>query len=262
VQVRSHDFPEKDTVTITPCGIYDIAASRGFVSVGTSCGTAAFAVNAIRLWWQEEGSLRYPGATRLLVTCDSGGSGSARCRPWKDQLARFAEQARPRPAGRPEPPRAHRHPGPGHDRAGRGPGSPVRGPPPAAVPDPARPPHPRRPQRRPHGNRRLDVTGHLLALRLRDHLDLPVKAAGALLGIDPGTVSHATALAGELLAAARITLPDAPLPGKPPRTPDELLAYAAAAGIPLTLPENGQAMPDHFRTRRNRVTPDTPETAD
>jgi hypothetical protein len=114
----------------------------------------------------------------------------------------------------------------------------------------------------PHGNRRLDVTGHLLALRLRDHLDLPVKAAGALPGTGPGTVSHATALAGELLAAARITLPDAPLPGKLPRTPDELLACAAAAGIPLTLPENGQAMPDHFRTRRNRVTPDTPETAD
>ena len=62
----------------------------------------------------------------------------------------------------------------------------------------------------PHGNRRLDVTDHLLALRLRDHLDLPVKAVGALLGIDPGTVSHATALAGELLSAARITLPDAP----------------------------------------------------
>src|SRR5689334_14771860 len=33
----------------------------------------------------------------------------------------------------------------------------------------------------PHGNRRLDFTDHLLALRLRDHLDLPVKAIGALL---------------------------------------------------------------------------------
>lgn len=114
----------------------------------------------------------------------------------------------------------------------------------------------------PHGNRRLDITDHLLALRLRDHLDLPVKAAGALLGIDPGTVSHATALAAQLLAAARITLPDAPPPGNPPRTPGELLAYAAAAGIPLTLPENGQAMPDHFRTRRNRAAPDTPKTTD
>ena len=27
-----------------------------------------FAVSALRLWWQQEGSLRYPGATRLLVT--------------------------------------------------------------------------------------------------------------------------------------------------------------------------------------------------
>jgi hypothetical protein len=72
VQVRGHDFPDKDTVTISPYGIYDIASNRGFVSVGTSCDTAAFAVNAIRLWWQKEGSLRYPHATRLLITCDAG----------------------------------------------------------------------------------------------------------------------------------------------------------------------------------------------
>jgi Rhodopirellula transposase DDE domain len=45
-----------------PYGVYDIAANRGFVSVGTSSETAAFAVNAIRLWWRREGSLRYePG---------------------------------------------------------------------------------------------------------------------------------------------------------------------------------------------------------
>jgi hypothetical protein len=92
VQVRSHDFPGKDTVTITPCGVYDIAANRGFVSVGTSHDTAAFAVNAIRLWWREEGQFRYPGATRLLVVCDSGGSSSARCRLRKDQLAVLAEE--------------------------------------------------------------------------------------------------------------------------------------------------------------------------
>jgi len=71
----------------------------------------------------------------------------------------------------------------------------------------------------PHGNRRLDVTDHLLALRLRDYLNLPVQAAGALLGIDHATASHATALARELLTTARITLPDAPPPGKPPAPP-------------------------------------------
>ena len=69
VKVRDHDFPDDELGKITPYGVYDIAANRGFVSVGTSCDTGAFAVNALRLWWQEEGAARYPHATRLLVTC-------------------------------------------------------------------------------------------------------------------------------------------------------------------------------------------------
>jgi Rhodopirellula transposase DDE domain len=93
VKVRDHDFPEPGLGKVTPYGIYDIAANRGFVSVGTSRDTAAFAVNALRLWWQAEGAARYPGARRLLVTCDAGGSNGYRCRLWKDQLAVLAEQA-------------------------------------------------------------------------------------------------------------------------------------------------------------------------
>ena len=90
VKVRDHDFPEPGLGKVTPYGIYDIAANRGFVSVGTSRDTAAFAVNALRLWWQAEGAARYPGARRLLVTCDAGGSNGYRCRLWKDQLAALA----------------------------------------------------------------------------------------------------------------------------------------------------------------------------
>jgi hypothetical protein len=75
VKVRDHDFPDQELGKITPYGVYDIAANRGFVPVGTSHDTGAFAVSALRLRWQQEGSLRYPGATRLLlVTCDAGGS--------------------------------------------------------------------------------------------------------------------------------------------------------------------------------------------
>jgi hypothetical protein len=92
VKVRDHDFPDPGTVTIAPYGVYDIAANRGFVSVGTSRDTGAFAVNAIRLWWQREGQARYPGARRLLVTCDAGGSNDCRFRLWKDQLAILAEE--------------------------------------------------------------------------------------------------------------------------------------------------------------------------
>jgi len=112
----------------------------------------------------------------------------------------------------------------------------------------------------PHGGRRLDVTDHLLALRLRRHLNLPLDAIGALLGVSAGTVSRAAALAGQLLAAARITLPGAPPPASLPRTPADLLAHAAANGIPLTIPENGQAMPEHFRPGKSRTPNDTPET--
>jgi Rhodopirellula transposase DDE domain len=92
VRVRDHDFPDQELGKITPYGIYDIAANRGFVSVGTSCDTAAFAVSALRLWWKQEGSLRYPGAGRLLVTCDAGGSSSYKNRAWKDQLAALAAE--------------------------------------------------------------------------------------------------------------------------------------------------------------------------
>jgi hypothetical protein len=93
VRVRDHDFADKDTVRISPYGIYDIAANRGFVSVGTSHETAAFAVNALRLWWQREGSLRYPRARRLLVICDAGGSNSCTGRLWKHELALLRDQA-------------------------------------------------------------------------------------------------------------------------------------------------------------------------
>jgi Rhodopirellula transposase DDE domain len=93
VRVRDHDFPDEELGKITPYGVYDIAANRGFVSVGTSHDTGAFAVNAIRLWWQEEGQFRYPGAGRLLITCDAGGSNGHRCRLWKNELAAFAAGA-------------------------------------------------------------------------------------------------------------------------------------------------------------------------
>ena len=92
VKVRDHDFPDPEAGKITPYGVYDIAANRGFVSVGAGHDTAAFAVHALRLWWQREGSLRYPGAGRLLVVCDAGGSNGHRCRLWKDQLAVLAAE--------------------------------------------------------------------------------------------------------------------------------------------------------------------------
>jgi len=93
VKVRDHDFMDRELGMIVPYGVYDVAANRGFVSVGCSHDTAAFAVAALRLWWRHEGALRYEGASRLLVICDAGGSNSCRCHLWKDQLAVLAAEA-------------------------------------------------------------------------------------------------------------------------------------------------------------------------
>jgi hypothetical protein len=92
VRVRDHDFPDEKLGKVTPYGVYDIAANRGFVSLGTSRDTAAFAAGTIRRWWLAEGALRYPGARRLLVTCDAGGSNACVSRAWKDQLAVLAAE--------------------------------------------------------------------------------------------------------------------------------------------------------------------------
>ena len=93
VRVRDHDFPGPELGKVTPFGICGVAANRGFVSVGTSHDTAAFAVNAIRAWWRAGGAARCPGARRLLLTCDAGGCTGCRHHTWKDQLAVFAAEA-------------------------------------------------------------------------------------------------------------------------------------------------------------------------
>ena len=92
VLARSHDFPDAELGKAVPYGIYDIAANRGFAVVGTSRDTPAFAVASIRRWWLAEGSLRYPGARRLLVTCDAGGSNACASRGWKSGLAELAAE--------------------------------------------------------------------------------------------------------------------------------------------------------------------------
>ena len=93
VQVRTHDFPDKDGGHAIPYGICDVGANTGFVNVGTDRNTAAFAVESVRRWWELTGRDAYPGAARLLVTCDAGGSSDWRSRAWKAGLARFAQQA-------------------------------------------------------------------------------------------------------------------------------------------------------------------------
>jgi Rhodopirellula transposase DDE domain len=75
-----------------PYGIYDITRDSGWVNVGTDHDTSVFAVESIRRWWRARGREDYPGAARLLVTADAGGSNSCRYRVWKSELAALAAE--------------------------------------------------------------------------------------------------------------------------------------------------------------------------
>ena len=91
-EVNVYDFIDKELGKAVPYGVYDIAKNEGWVSVGVSKDTAAFAVNSIRNWWQEMGKERYPLADKLLVTADGGGSNSSRSRLWKTELQKLASE--------------------------------------------------------------------------------------------------------------------------------------------------------------------------
>jgi len=90
--VDTHDFPDKKKGKAVPYGVYDIHQNEAGVSVGVSHDTAEFAVTAIRRWWEKLGQDIYDSAKRLLITADSGGSNSSRCRLWKLELQKFADE--------------------------------------------------------------------------------------------------------------------------------------------------------------------------
>jgi transposase len=92
VPVQVHDFQNPELGKAIPYGVYDLTHNEAWVSVGIDHDTAEFAVESIRRWWRKMGRRRFPKATRLLVTADSGGSNSARCRLWKVALQRFADE--------------------------------------------------------------------------------------------------------------------------------------------------------------------------
>jgi hypothetical protein len=84
--VNVHDFLSDSDGRVSPYGIFDVERNAGAVYVGLSSDTPEFAVKAISQWWQDQGRLVYPQATRLLILADGGGSNGYRPRLWKEQL--------------------------------------------------------------------------------------------------------------------------------------------------------------------------------
>jgi len=88
--VRVHDFLDKKLGKAIPYGVYDLANNEGWVSVGITHDTAEFAAATIQRWREQMGRARFPHATELLITADSGGSNAARTRLWKVALQELA----------------------------------------------------------------------------------------------------------------------------------------------------------------------------
>jgi hypothetical protein len=85
VRVNAHDFRSDAECIAAPYGVYDPKRNTGFVFVGTSSDTPEFSVDAICEWWRRN-HRHYPGARKLLILADSGGSNGCRPRLFKAML--------------------------------------------------------------------------------------------------------------------------------------------------------------------------------
>jgi len=81
-----HDFPSYADGVVIPHGLYDPQLNRGYLHLGTSHDTSAFACDCLEDWWRRFGQQQYPRAKSLLLLCDGGGSNSANTYLFKADL--------------------------------------------------------------------------------------------------------------------------------------------------------------------------------
>lgn len=86
--VLDHDFRSDASHIAVPYGVYDVTRNHGSVFLGLSHDTPAFAAHNVACWWRDYGRKHYPGAEKLLILADGGGSNGARVRAWKWELHR------------------------------------------------------------------------------------------------------------------------------------------------------------------------------
>ena len=81
-----HDFPSYADGVVIPHGLYDLRLNRGYLHLGTSHDTSAFACDCVEDWWWRFGQEQYPEAESLLLFCDGGGSNAANTYLFKADL--------------------------------------------------------------------------------------------------------------------------------------------------------------------------------
>jgi hypothetical protein len=90
IETNDHDFASMGSGTVIPHGLYDVGRNEGFVHLNTSHDTSELACDSIAAWWEDHGRAAYPGAKKLLVLCDGGGSNSASRYVFKEALQELA----------------------------------------------------------------------------------------------------------------------------------------------------------------------------
>jgi hypothetical protein len=92
VETFDHDFGSAGEGKLIPHGIFDPVRNHAHINLNTSHDTGELCCDSIAAWWEEHGRSAYPGARRLLILCDGGGSNSATQYLFKEDLQRLANR--------------------------------------------------------------------------------------------------------------------------------------------------------------------------
>jgi hypothetical protein len=92
IETNDPDFGSAGSGVVIPHGVYDVGKDQGPLPLTTSHDTSELACDSIAAWWVEHGRADYPGAKKVLVLCDGGGSNRATRYVFKEALPKLADR--------------------------------------------------------------------------------------------------------------------------------------------------------------------------
>jgi hypothetical protein len=92
IRVFDHDYPSFADGHVIPHGLFDLKRNRGYINLGGSFDTSAFACDSIYQWWCAEGRAAWSRAYSILLLCDGGGSNSSTQYLFKQDLQALADR--------------------------------------------------------------------------------------------------------------------------------------------------------------------------
>lgn len=92
IETLDHDFLSAGVGKVTPHGILDLTKNIGYIHLNMSNDTSEFCCDSLAHWWEGHGVHHYPGAKRLLILCDGGGSNASNRYVFKEALQALASR--------------------------------------------------------------------------------------------------------------------------------------------------------------------------